>query len=258
MARFFDELRVDSKVESRLQHIPVIAADNVQDYVVSIGYVKSLDLTRNLPLTPPFEDCFIEYRNVLPPMDVSCGHFIHREKTDTGWNVLVTTFMRYRRDKPVLTSVVEFDLHQTGEISGELTLHHLALQTGDYQEFTLTILSPMFLTLVFLNTQKVERLETVPPEKLSKRHQKKYGAPLTKFYTLKVNAVNARPAAKEHQGGNHQSPAHHIVRGHFRRYTEEAPLFGKWAGVYWWGEFERGKKERGEVTKDYEVIVDET
>lgn len=256
MARFFDEIKADSKVESHLQHIPVIVADNVQEYVIQIGYTKSLELTTNLPVTPPFKDCFIEHMGLDESGEVKVGHFIHREETAEGWNILVTTFMRYRRDKPVLVSIIEFNLRRTGEIDDDLKLHHWLFEGVSHQDYILTGMTPMFLTLVFLNTQKVERIETTPNEKLSKRHQKKYGSPLTKFITLKVNAVN-KPSAKEHQGGSHQSPAHHIVRGHFRRFTDEAPLFGKWVGVYWWGEFERGKKERGEITKEYEVVVNE-
>jgi hypothetical protein len=26
----------------------------------------------------------------------------------------------------------------------------------------------------------------------------------------------------------------HIARGHFKTFTEEAPLFGKWTGMYFW------------------------
>lgn len=254
--RFFDELKADSKVDSWLQHIPVIAADNVQNYVDQIGYSKSMELTIGMPIVPPFKDCFIEHRNLAPPEQISVGHFIHREEIKDGWNVMVTTFMRDKRDKPVLVSIIEFDLQQTGEIAGDLRLNFYAFKDNSHNDYVVSVLSPMFLTLVFLNTQKVERLENVPNEKVSKRHQKRYGAPLTKFYTLKVNAANAKPVAKEHQGGSHQSPSHHIARGHFKRYTDAAPLFGKYTGVFWWNDIERGKKERGIVDKEYEVIVD--
>ncbi len=30
------------------------------------------------------------------------------------------------------------------------------------------------------------------------------------------------------------APAIHLVRGHFKEYTPDKPLFGKIAGLFWW------------------------
>lgn len=46
---------------------------------------------------------------------------------------------------------------------------------------------------------------------------------------------------------------HHLVRGHFKTFTEDAPLFGKLVGTYWWESAVRGTKERGEIKKDYKI-----
>lgn len=54
-------------------------------------------------------------------------------------------------------------------------------------------------------------------------------------------------------GGSHGSPALHKVRGHFKRYTEDAPLFGKHVGTYWWPWQVRGTAESGAIISDYEV-----
>lgn len=45
----------------------------------------------------------------------------------------------------------------------------------------------------------------------------------------------------------------HKVRGHFKHYSEEAPLFGKHVGTYWWPWQVRGNKDLGEVVSTYEV-----
>lgn len=46
---------------------------------------------------------------------------------------------------------------------------------------------------------------------------------------------------------------HHLVRGHFKTFTPEAPLFGKHVGTYWWESSVRGHSEKGEVKKSYKV-----
>lgn len=45
----------------------------------------------------------------------------------------------------------------------------------------------------------------------------------------------------------------HICRGHFKTYTEERPLFGRYAGTFFFRDHARGAKESGEVKKDYDV-----
>lgn len=45
----------------------------------------------------------------------------------------------------------------------------------------------------------------------------------------------------------------HLQRGHMKTYGPERPLFGKYAGRFWWAPHARGNKERGVVLKDYEV-----
>jgi hypothetical protein len=48
----------------------------------------------------------------------------------------------------------------------------------------------------------------------------------------------------------------HICRGHFKTFTEEARLFGKYTGTYWWPAHVRGSVDEGVVEKDYRVRLD--
>lgn len=45
----------------------------------------------------------------------------------------------------------------------------------------------------------------------------------------------------------------HVVRGHFKTFTAEAPLMGKHVGTYWWHPTVRGLREHGQVQTTYEV-----
>lgn len=43
----------------------------------------------------------------------------------------------------------------------------------------------------------------------------------------------------------------HLARGHFKTFTEDAPLLGKHVGTYWWGRQLRGQEGRGVIEKTY-------
>ncbi|MGX9900770.1 hypothetical protein ACW0JT_14530 [Arthrobacter sp. SA17] len=43
----------------------------------------------------------------------------------------------------------------------------------------------------------------------------------------------------------------HLARGHFKTFTEGAPLLGKHAGTYWWGWQVRGQEGSGVIEKTY-------
>ncbi|MET4144332.1 hypothetical protein [Arthrobacter sp. UYCo732] len=43
----------------------------------------------------------------------------------------------------------------------------------------------------------------------------------------------------------------HLARGHFKTFTDDAPLLGKHVGTYWWGWQVRGQESRGTVEKVY-------
>jgi hypothetical protein len=48
----------------------------------------------------------------------------------------------------------------------------------------------------------------------------------------------------------------HLVRGHFKHYSDEAPLFGKYTGWWWWTPQLRGSVHHGIVDKNYRIAAD--
>lgn len=106
----------------------------------------------------------------------------------------------------------------------------------------------------FMNCKNVSMIENIPPEKLSKKHQKRYGSPMSRYYTIGIKPMMGRRSSGD-QGGEHHAPSLHIRRGHFKVFTEDKPLFGRHVGTYWWDAAVVGRKEAGQVSKDYEVIT---
>jgi hypothetical protein len=45
----------------------------------------------------------------------------------------------------------------------------------------------------------------------------------------------------------------HQVRGHYKTYTQEAPLFGKITGRFFWSEQFRGQQSEGVIKHRYEI-----
>lgn len=43
----------------------------------------------------------------------------------------------------------------------------------------------------------------------------------------------------------------HTVRGHFKTYTEDKPLYGKLTGTWWWNPAVRGNRNNGEIVSTY-------
>lgn len=118
----------------------------------------------------------------------------------------------------------------------------------------LTVLHPALMAHSFLACKNVDVIDNQPPIRLSKNHARKHGTPLTVYKTLRINAFGDQRSTNVGVGfGGGQRL--HIVRGHFKTFTVDRPLFGKYSGSYWWTPRLRGSAERGVVVKDYAVEV---
>ena len=107
-----------------------------------------------------------------------------------------------------------------------------------------------------LNCQNVVTKDVIPPEKLNKKRLKHKQTPLYSYKILEV--VKGKPKSKNAGAvpWDYKSPAttrFHLCRGHFKTFTEDKPLFGKYAGTFWWNPQSRGNKDVGAVEKEYSI-----
>jgi len=103
-----------------------------------------------------------------------------------------------------------------------------------------------------VNLQPVE-----PPEKLNKKRLKNGKVPKFRYHTLTVDLNKSQQRATT--GGPTENVGMmpvHLCRGHFKEYTAEKPLLGKFVGRYWWQDHLRGDKKQGVVLKDYDLKYD--
>ena len=79
-----------------------------------------------------------------------------------------------------------------------------------------------------MSCKNVIRSSVVPDRRQQRSRARSGKLPLFNFSTLKV-----KPMGGNHRDGN-QTGEIHWVKGHFKEYTKERPLFGKIAGLFWW------------------------
>lgn len=108
------------------------------------------------------------------------------------------------------------------------------------------------LGLMFINCSNVKLedvTEELQPEPKIRRRLK---IPEVKRYTLNIAGHVARPSREYNEGPQGVMPFH-LCRGHFATYTADKPMFGnpKLVGRYWHPPHMKGKKENGEIVKDY-------
>jgi hypothetical protein len=114
------------------------------------------------------------------------------------------------------------------------------------------VITSIYCILTLLNCKNIGAETVHPPEKLQKKRAKLNHTPLFSYKTLCLDMNKKKYACsnKPHQGG---STRVHLCRGHFKRYTKEAPLMGKHTGLYWWQPQVRGSHKHGAIEKNYKV-----
>lgn len=118
-------------------------------------------------------------------------------------------------------------------------------------------LAPVWMGIGFAHCRNVRQAETEPTyaSRQERRAAERRGdrPPIT-FFTLQIDPVGKKGDASERNvaGAKRNLPLH-IARGHFQTYTEERPMFGKHAGVFWVPAHVRGSAEAGIIAKDYAI-----
>jgi hypothetical protein len=105
--------------------------------------------------------------------------------------------------------------------------------------------------LLLLNCKNISTIDNPPPEKLNKKRAKTGKCPLFTYKTLVIKPTGKKQETQAAQGLWENRV--HLCRGHFKSYSDDKPLFGRYTGRYWWQPAVRGNKQKGIIMKDYEV-----
>lgn len=115
-------------------------------------------------------------------------------------------------------------------------------------------LMPALIAVGMMNCKNVSVRE-VQPAPIRNRAQRKRGEMRFSYHVIELPTKGASKSRAEARREAGEANALHLVRGHFKTYTGEAPLFGSRTGTYWWGWHERGSVESGVSLHDYSVAT---
>ena len=100
------------------------------------------------------------------------------------------------------------------------------LPEQDWKNFIQHQIGAMAALFALMNCRNIISDRVSPDRKLQRSRCKSGKIPLYNFSALKM-----KPMGKN---GSEAARAIHWVRGHFKEYTPDKPLFGKIVGLFWW------------------------
>ena len=118
----------------------------------------------------------------------------------------------------------------------------------------LTIINPIDIFFRLINCKNIGSIDNKPSNTQIKKHKSRGKLPPFTYKTLHIKSFDKK---KREYILNESMCSHHnrihLCRGHFRTYTKEKPLFGKYAGTIWVQPHIRGQNKEGIVDKDYKL-----
>lgn len=112
---------------------------------------------------------------------------------------------------------------------------------------------PGYLGISFMHCKNIQQTQGLPEENKAYRRWVNRGHSPIRHSHLVVSKIRnaSRRLARDNNVGLHR--ALHFCRGHFKTYTSEAPLFGKYVGHWFWSDSVRGNPESGRVDTTYGI-----
>lgn len=114
----------------------------------------------------------------------------------------------------------------------------------------------MFLLMLY--SKNVGTNEINPSKKKGKTGFGSRKLPMFTYHVLKLNLPKKKGEKEKNMNANEAMKHYrkHFCRGHFKVYTEDAPLLGKFVGRYWFSAHLRGSED-GFVDKDYKAVINQ-
>lgn len=139
--------------------------------------------------------------------------------------------------------------------SGRYIEHKIAYPESvnpDLAEELTADLNVAYMAINLMNCKNVEISDGGAVRIQRSGRAKKKRVPALKFKTILLPGSSSSPGGKTNTVTEAEM-ARHRVRGHFKTFTKEKPLFGKLTGTYWWGWQVRGNAANGINVNDYSL-----
>lgn len=113
-------------------------------------------------------------------------------------------------------------------------------------------------SMLLLNCKNIQTEKITAPETLNKKRRKNGKQEIFDYHVLNVVVPSNNKRGYQEKSTPLSHNRVHLCRGHFKEYTTEHPLFGKYTGLYWWQPSVRGQNKDGIVMKDYNITTNES
>jgi len=284
---FIDELISAPKVNgmngetrNQLKQSHVFLVQNILPTIPDKIYFSQLPR-----LVPPYENCWFEWTSNVKKRDDAPDDFsgelderlldimlnpegdaragvklTSQHNNGGGWSIYLQFFMRMGNNPPLMLPIAyAVKLNADGFLINTEKL----IQEGLPQIFnelasqmltdnkTQGSINTVLYALGLLNCKNIVTIERGGPPAGVERNRHRVWT--HRHYVLQIRPL--REIKKiEHDGESlAREVSFHFCRGHFKIYTAEKPLFGKYVGTFWWDAHARGSIKTGIVTKDYNV-----
>lgn len=262
----------------------VLAADEVVRYLDQFHEsVRSFDIITNV--APPFPKMFIEFsalgvykeRHGLHSWGVALEavDFAEREWDVEGsrWGIELQVLFEPRKGYicgPVARSFVfaapDGSLERQspeGKASGTHKWVECDPQwfvddgadrfTSEMERGLWELIVPSLFAISLLHSRNVTARPAELPPSRNRSRRRRSGAPLARYHVLDIDPMRKVFESEGSASAKGLESAVHMCRGHFKRYTDDAPLFGRYTGQWWWSAQRRGNPTAGTVEKDYRL-----
>ncbi len=270
----------------------LVDVTNVADYIGAThhahNYEKSWVATDFPNVAPPWESAFFEWRPEFPDMRATGARFAtlvvgyeyeeagphdfagHEDElnTEPHWIVACSVVCGLRGRLPVYLGSFGLLADRQGRVctykdreypdapifsapTDEFLIE--ARHKGAAEASLEQAVAPALLGISFMHCKNVSTNVNELPVQVQKKRIRRGKKPLKTYYTLSIEPM---AKALDREGEARKTgikQALHICRGHFATYSDEKPLFGKYAGTFWKPQHVKGSKQHGEVVKDYAV-----
>ena len=279
--RLFDRVRA---AFPSIPVVPVLIADDIQRQIDAIPENTTYPASWYGPIAPPFRHFFVE-----SSVRVSfSGELVHAQR-----GVLIEDISAMLRADPTLASYeLPSGWHYCLRVQGYLYTPSLGLRAhhdvqallhlddegrwiDDAEHVTVQVQQRPGISQDDMFLQGVATTENLPAalKAVSALHQRclvdavtpgaqarrrariHADVELHDYYVLRITPMVPQRADDFRRIGTPErvGTRDHVVRGHFRIYTEAKPMFGKYVRTVWVPEHRRGDDSYGTIRKDYEI-----
>jgi hypothetical protein len=267
MNLFFDEVVVFANENPGILELRALKASDVQKFSVSnIAAILPNQYARlELPsIAPPYPNLWFEWVTEQDPR-LKFGVFLVSKKTEDGWDCTFFFFnVTPNQRSPVFFCPIgaSFLIPPNGRFSEEALVEYFLIpsmeKTGEaITNFLVQFLVENFLALIFFTLGLLHCKNIVVEERGGlnlQTHSRRHRSKGTRHHVLQIMPGRETKRKVYEQQGKGSPHSLHFRRGHFKEYTAENPLFGKYTGVFWWEAHVAGQAEIGTVTKDYQLL----